>query len=59
MIKTIAALRKKVNLERFDLVRYKLIAEDADSMDTFEVENVELCEETRTAVLVVRKDKNS
>ena len=57
MIKTINALRRRVNQERFDVDRLKLIVEDAESMDTFTVRAVELDAENSQAVIVVEKVK--
>lgn len=57
MIKTINALRRRVNQERFDVDRLKLIVEDAESMDTFTVRAVELAENENTAVIVVERVK--
>lgn len=57
-IKTLIALRKRVNQERFDKrTRTKLIVEDYDTMDTFTVRSVEMHDESNTAVIVVKKDQ--
>jgi hypothetical protein len=57
MIKTLKALSKRLQLEKFDLSGYKLIAEDAATAERFAVENIELDHEVRQAVIVVRKQK--